>query len=269
MPFFIRENLNFRYLDRGSGVPVVFQHGLGGDAEKIFGLIDLPAGFRLLGLDCRAHGKTTPIGPIEKIEFGCLADDVIAMLDHLELNCAVCGGTSMGAGVTLNLALRYPKRVKGLVLLRPAWLDGPNPANVRLFDSIAELLREHGPIQGREVFAGSELYAHLRQESADSAESILALFEDPRATETLARLERIPKGAPNWDRTQWRQIDVPTLVLGTQRDPIHPFEYAKIIAREIPNAEFEELTPKSVNFARYASELNSCLGAFLRKNFTC
>src|SRR5438094_43637 len=133
MSYFNRDNLSFHYLERGTGVPFFFQHGLGGDVEAVFDLIEPPRGFRLIGMDFRAHGKTTPLGNVEKIGFDSFADDLIALMDHLRISAAVIGGTSMGAGVALNCALRYPNRLLGLVLQRPAWLDGPRPENVRVF----------------------------------------------------------------------------------------------------------------------------------------
>ena len=69
MPYFSRDHLNFHYLERGTGVPFFFQHGLGGETEKVFALLELPTGFRLLGMDCRGHGKTTPLGEVEKLRF--------------------------------------------------------------------------------------------------------------------------------------------------------------------------------------------------------
>ena len=125
MPFFTRDNLNFHYLTRGRGVPFVFQHGLGGDAKRVFQLMDLPPGFRLLGLDCRAHGRTQPLGNVELLRFDSFADDIVALMDFLGESQAILGGSSMGAGVALNIALRYPARCQGLVLLRPAWLEHP------------------------------------------------------------------------------------------------------------------------------------------------
>jgi pimeloyl-ACP methyl ester carboxylesterase len=263
MPFFSRDNLEFHYLDRGSGVPVFFQHGLGGETAKIFSLLTLPPGFRLLGMDCRAHGKTKPLGNLEKPRFDSMADDLVGLMDHLQIARAVFGGTSMGAGVALNCALRYPQRVLGLVLLRPAWLDGPNKANAKLFGFIAELIRDHGPPAASDIFKLSEPYLAIARDCPDSAASLLALFLDPRALETVDRLELIPQDAPNRDRSQWRGLAVRTLVMATRADPIHPFEYGQVLAQEIPGARFEELTPKSISLARYTSDLNRSLADFL------
>jgi pimeloyl-ACP methyl ester carboxylesterase len=75
----------------------------------------------------------------------------------------VVGGISMGAGVALNLAFRYPQRAVGLVLSRPAWLDSPRPENIKAYPVIARLLREHGAERGRELFEGTEEYADLER----------------------------------------------------------------------------------------------------------
>jgi pimeloyl-ACP methyl ester carboxylesterase len=267
MPFFNRDSLNFHYLDRGTGTPFFFQHGLGGEVEKIFELIELPPGFRLLGLDCRAHGKTVPLGVVEKLGFDSFADDVIALMEHLEIPRAIVGGTSMGAGIALNCALRYPQLLLGLVLLRPAWLDGPLAENGKVFSLIAQLLLERGPEAGAEAFKNSTVYLSILNESSDSAESLLALFAGPRAVETVAKLERIPDDAPNRDRAEWRRISIPTLVLANRRDPIHPFEFGQTLAREIPHAQFAELTPKSIDLAKYTSDVRRHLAEFLQSHF--
>ena len=263
MPFFNRDSIGFHYLQKGAGIPFFFQHGLGGDAEAVCALLEPPPGFHMISLDFRGHGKTTPLGHIEKIGFESFADDLLALMDHRGIAKAIIGGTSMGAGVALNCALRHKNRVLGLVLQRAAWLDSPRPENVAVFGLIAELVRKHGPPDGLQIFKQTSLYAAVAAVSSDSANSLLAQFTHPRALETVAKLERIPQDAPNWDRGQWRSLTVPTLILANRSDPIHPFEYGKALAQEIPGAEFRELTPKSVNLAKYTQEVRSYISDFL------
>ena len=120
--YFRHDNLDFHYLDVGSGLPFVFQHGLGGDVSQPFELYAPQPGVRLLTMDSRGHGMTRPIGAAEKFSFASFADDLWALLDHLDLQKAVVGGISMGAGVALNFALRYPERAVGLCSFgRPGW----------------------------------------------------------------------------------------------------------------------------------------------------
>jgi pimeloyl-ACP methyl ester carboxylesterase len=268
MPFFGYEGLNFRYCDSGSGTPFIFQHGLGGDVSQPFGIFTPPAGFRLLGFDCRGHGETRPLGDPEKIGLTSFADDLLVFMDHLQLTHAVVGGISMGSAVALNFTLRFPKRVLGLILSRPAWLDGPMPRNANIFALIAQLIRRYGPRQGLELFKQSEDYFGVLYQSPESANSLLGQFENPRAEETVVKLERIPYDSPNSDRKEWGSIRVPTLVLANRQDPIHPFEYGEILAGAIPMAEFRELTPKSVSKERHARDVQTFIEGFLQEHFS-
>jgi pimeloyl-ACP methyl ester carboxylesterase len=266
MPLFERDGLTFHYRGEGQGVAFVFQHGLGGDVNQPFGLFAPPPGFRLLALDCRAHGQTRPLGDPERISLAAFADDVCALLDRLGLQHAIVGGISMGAAVALNLALRYPARVRGLVLSRPAWLDRPLPENSAVYPLIAQLIRRHGARRGLELFKQTEQYRAVAREAPDAARSLCGQFENPRAEETVVKLERIPRDAPSRDQREWASIAVPALVLASRQDPIHPFEYGQVIARALPQAEFRELTSKSVSPERHAQETQAFIEAFLKRH---
>lgn len=268
MPYFSRDDLQFHYREEGAGVPFVFQHGLGGDVEQTFGLFRPPPGFRLLTLDCRAHGETRPLGDCDQIGIAAFADDLLAWLDHLRVERAVIGGISMGAAVALNFALRYPARLLGLVLSRPAWLHGPNRENVRLFGHVARLIREHGPERGCELFQQSEDYRRVLQESPDNASGLLWQFEQPRAAETVAKLERIPNDTPNRDAAELCAIAVPTLVLANRQDVIHPFAFGEALAQCVRGSELHELTPKSVSKERHTADVQRFVGEFLVRHFS-
>ena len=120
MATFERDGIVFHYVDVGQGVPFVFQHGIGGDVGQPVGLVRPPNTLRLLCLDARAHGQTRPLGDPSALTFDVFGDDLVAWLDHLGVARAIIGGISMGAGVALNVAVRHPERVAGLVLSRPA-----------------------------------------------------------------------------------------------------------------------------------------------------
>jgi glucokinase len=198
-----------------------------------------------------------------------MADDVVALLDHLAIDRATVGGVSMGSAVALNLALRHPDRVSALILSRPAWLAGRQPAEkIALYDTIARLLRSHGPDAGRAIFADSPELKAIESASPDSAASLLSQFSRQQATESIDVLERIPRDAPTRDRSAWAAITVPTLVLANQQDPIHPFSYGETLAAEIPTATFAELTAKTVSRTDHVRDYQRHLSGFLRRPST-
>ena len=267
MPFLHHDGITFHYLDSGEGVPFLFQHGLGGDVTQSYGLLTPPLPFRLLSFDFRGHGETRPLGDSEKLSFATFADDLLAVLDERHIAQAVIGGISMGAAVALNFALRYPQRMLGLVLVRPAWLNEPLPANLQAYPRIAQLIRQHGVAQGRELFMQTEEYREALSRSLYSATSLLNQFTRPRAEETMALLERLPNDAPNSLQEEWVTIRVPTLILACQHDPIHPFAYGELLARSIRGALFKEVTAKAINEHQHALDVQVALETFLLTSF--
>ena len=269
MPEFVRDGVAFHFREAGAGTPFVFQHGLGGDVNQPFDLLaPLPfSGFRLISFDFRGHGASQPLGDPEKIGIAPFADDLAALLDHLEIARAVIGGISLGAAVALKFTLRYAERVMGLILSRPAWLDEPFPENTRVYPLIARLIREHGAAGGFERFKTMPEYRETRSKSPDAAKSLAGQFASPRALDAVIRLERIPRDAPCRTREEWRSIEAPTLVLGNRQDPIHPYEYAEILSCTIPGATLAELTPKSVSVDAHAADVRRAVGAFLHGHF--
>ena len=262
MPWFARRRFRLHYLDRGTGTPFIFQHGLGGSTDQTAGLFPRTSGVRFLSLDCRSHGESEPTAQPEDLRFSLMADDILAWMDHLVVENVVLGGISMGAAIALNLALRYPGRVRGLLLSRPAWLDGPMEA-VELYSEVAALIRSKGIDGGQRAFLASSTYARLRLESSDAANSLLGQFQAPRAKERVSRLEEMPRDIPHPDRKQWAAINVPTLVLATDSDPVHPLRLARALADAIPHAEFRQVAAKSIDVALHVREVQSAVGDWL------
>ncbi len=208
-------------------------------------------------------GQTHPLGDPERLSIATFADDLIAFLDRVSVNCAVIGGISLGSAVAVNVALRHEKRVLGLVLSRPAWIDGPLPANVHLYGLIARLIRESGPEAGLQRFLTTPVYRAMEGQSPDCARSLVGQFEQPRAAECVARLEKLPGDRPCHNRTDYGRIRMPTLVLGNRQDPIHPWSFAQTLADLIPGAELREITPKSVSLEAHAADVQRSIDTFL------
>ncbi len=262
MPEFTRDGITFNYRDTIEGIPFVFQHGLGGDVTQPLGIYRPAAGVRLIAFDMRGHGQTYPLGRVEKLSIATLAGDLVALLDFFQIDRAVVGGISLGSAVAASVALRFPDRVRALVLSRPAWLEGPVPENVRIYALIARLIRQWGAVQGLERFRSTAEFQAMERESPDCSQSLCGQFEQPRAEEFVARLERLAADTPVTSREDYRTIRAPTLILGSRQDPIHPWTYAEALAQLIPGAELRELTPKSVSLEAHRADVQSTLDDF-------
>lgn len=264
---FHRQGIDFWYAEKGADedarLAFVFEHGLGGDRRQPMELYAHREGVHLVAMDCRGHGKTRPLGDPDLLRFDTFADDVVALLAHLGIAEFVAGGISMGAGVALNLALRYPQRVKALLLVRPAWLAQPCPSNLDCMVEVGQRIRDHGPAHGRAAFLASPLYLGLQQEAPYTAASLLAQFDEPRAADAWPRLLRLPADAPNRDPDAWRTIAVPTLILANYADLTHPFAHAETLAGAIGGAQLIEVPSKAVDQEAHVAAARTHIDRFL------
>lgn len=259
-----REGIRFIYEVIGSGVPVVLLHGLGGDRSGGLELCDDPD-IQRYALDMRGHGDTEPVGPDASFNFPELSADVEVFLDAAEVQRAPFVGVSMGAGVALRFALDHPDRVQALVLVRPAWLHTPMTDNLVPNVEVARLLRELGPIPGQAEFRASSLYAALEEVSPHAADSLASQFSRPHAVERAARLDRMPRSTPYTDPDELSRIRVPTMVVGCERDPFHPVEFAEEWARLIPGSAFEVVVSTAEDLPAHRAAVRCVVGSFLRR----
>lgn len=265
MPFFERDGLRLHYHDSGRGRPFVFQHGIGSDASSCVDLAGPITGPRLLAMDARGHGQSD-LGPPDQLDFATLAEDVVALLDRLGIDRATMGGISMGAAISLVVALEHPQRVERLILSRPCWLHQPSPPNAAVFCTIGRLIREHGARVGWERFRQSDDYRQLEEQVPGAGASLEGLFTAPRAEETAEKFLRIAAGAPIDNVSVLRRIAVPALVLVTDQDPIHPRHYGELLRDELPRAELREITPKAVSLDGYAEDFRRAVSEFLQRS---
>jgi len=116
-------DLDVHYEERGSGTPVVLVHGNWGSViwwEPVFERV--PPGLRLIAYDVRGRGRTT--GPEGDGSFGSLATDLDRFAAALDLGPFHLVGHSLGTAIGMQYALEHGERLRSLVLISPAWVDG-------------------------------------------------------------------------------------------------------------------------------------------------
>ena len=236
MKTFSHEGRTLAYTDYGDGSRiVVLLHGLLLSQRMHEPLAKALAarGSRVLTLDLLGHGGSErPLDP-QCYSMTFFGEQVIALLDHLEIDEAVVLGTSLGANTAIEAAALAPERLRGMVIEMPV-LDGALLACALAFTPLMLALSYGEPIM-RVVQAGAKRVPRLpwlldfvvdtvRQDPAPGAAVLQGLF--------FGRI------APH--RGERRRIETPTLVIGHRRDPVHPFSDAGMLAEELPNGRLLE-----------------------------
>jgi len=242
----------------------VFQHGLCGDAGQTAEAFPDDPRFRRLTLECRGHGASEA-GPASGFSIATFADDVAALIEARAQPPCIVGGISMGAAMALRLAVVRPDLVRALVLARPAWATAAAPANMVPNARVGALLASQAPEAARASFRASEIHATLAREAPDNLASLEGFFTRTPLDVTAELLTRIAADGPGVGEAELHAIAVPTLVIATARDFIHPIAHAQTLATLIPGARLEMLTPKAESKARYVAEFRASLAAFFQE----
>jgi len=257
---------HFEHIAASGHAGVVLLHGLGGDLTQprdcTGAVIDGRPASRLAA-DARLHGLTHLSDP-DPITFDLLAADIGALTDAVGLPAErVWVGVSMGAATALRVALRGQSQLRGLVLIRPAWLNQPHPPNLAAFPLIADLLNTHGARAGKTVLAEHHLWRSIRDESVSMAASLLEQFDKPWALSRARRLQEIPADVPFTDPAELQAITAPTLVIGAPGDPVHPLAIARQWADWIPTARYAQITARDEDAQRHQIDLRRTVDCFL------
>ena len=229
---FAYEGHIIRYDEYGAGDRVlVLTHGLlmSRRMYEHLGPEMAARGNRVICVDLLGHGRSDRPVDIQLYGMSSFADQLVALLDHLGLDEAVVGGTSLGANVSLEMTARNPERVRGLFVEMPV-LDNALLAVALIFTPVMAALRFATPPLrlASAVTRRIPRTLHLVDLGLDwlrqEPEPSLAVLEGLLVQRTCP---------PHSERVGFEQ---PALVIGHQGDPLHPFSDAGMLVDEMPNA---------------------------------
>lgn len=246
-------------IDFGNGKPLIFQHGLAAQSQQIFKLLQ-DIDMRIISMDCPGHGQSRLADRVVP-SFDWYTDLLMTQLDELNIEKAIFGGLSMGSGIALNAALRYPERVIGLILHRPAWLDKPFPENLmKLKDATIFMEMENG----EEAFKKTEPFKVLQTELPAAAESVLGIFSPTQQASLPRVIEAMVSDRPLLSLDQLSQITVPCLILANEDDPLHPFDLAQIIYKRIEHSVLHKITSRYLHPLKHKEEVEFHIKEFIK-----
>jgi len=245
----------------GKGLPIVFQHGLCGDAGQTREAFPVDHCLRRITIEARGHGRSQP-GPLTKFSIAQFADDIAAYIENNLDGPVVVGGISMGAAISLRLAVKRPDLVRGLIIARPAWITEAGPENMKPNGEVGRLLKELPPDKAKVAFLDGPTGRDLAERAPDNLASLTGFFSRPPLDVTAALLEAIANDGPGVTKAEVRALDLPCMVIGHAKDSIHPLVHAQTLARLIPGSRFVEITPKVDSRAQYVSDFHAAINRF-------
>jgi 3-oxoadipate enol-lactonase len=227
------------------GTPLVLAYGIGGNADMWDVNRDaLAAHHRLVLWEPRGHARSDSPEDAAKFSFGRWALDLKTVLDHLGIRKAHVGGLSLGAGIATRFALRFPSRIRALMVTNSSSAVGL-PLSVenivmrarsieitltKGMDAMAEYAMAANPNLSERLAldpsARDEFYEEYRRLSPIGyANSLRALLAMDHITDQLPRLR------------------MPVLLIGGDRDPsLAPM---RVMHRKVRGSKLVVLSPAS------------------------
>jgi pimeloyl-ACP methyl ester carboxylesterase len=236
MPEFDYDGHRISYDEYGEGDrPLVLIHGLLMNRRMFdrLGPEMAALGNRVIAMDLLGHGLSDRPSEMSRYSMTFFAKQVETLLDHLELDQAVIGGTSLGANTTLELAHMSPDRVKAMMVEMPV-LDNALLAAAVIFTPIMIGLRLGAPVL--RMLASAARKIPRTNPLLDSGLDMVR--QDPAPSSAVLEGLFLGSSAPHHKfRVQMTQ---PTLVIGHHADPLHPFSDSGMLAEELPNSRLIE-----------------------------
>lgn len=201
--------LNLYFETHGAGRPLILLHGGLGSGEMFGSLLPaLAERHQVIAVDLQGHGRTADID--RPLDVRLMADDIAALIDHLGLDKPDLVGYSLGGGVALQAAAKYPAKVRRLVVAS---------ANIRPDAIYPEMRAQQGQVSAAaaEFMKDTPMY-QLYQRVA------------PRPEDFPRLLDKIGEAmSEDFDfAEEVRSLQVPTLIVAADADMAPPSHYAEV-----------------------------------------
>jgi pimeloyl-ACP methyl ester carboxylesterase len=204
--------------------PVIFIHGSGGNAGLWQKVMDgLAKQYRSIAMDLPGHGPSRGEGFRSVSEYG---DFVYEFLEALGFKKVVLGGHSLGGAIVQDVALRYPQKLRALLLIGTG-------ARLRVLPEALELMRKMASGEAPPKFhpwgfseqASPEIIAEGEREWAKTGS--LVRYHDFLACDQFNIMAEVEK------------IRLPSLIACGKEDRLTPVKYSQFLNQKLPGSRME------------------------------
>lgn len=257
--------LTLRYIVSGAGpVPVIFLHGYSLCAQtwgKVLPM--LPAACRGYALDLRGFGLSAK--PESGYAYDVLIDDIVAFMDALDIEKSVLVGHSFGGCILQHFAIRYPERLRALILSNTYACNLP-PKGITA--GVQARLDGYGTeAQNREIFLRTvPRYfdpANVAPQDVDRFVAMALQAGAPALKQTLLTMY----ASPSIPSESLAVIRAPTLIIVGTHDPFGTFDQAVALSDCIPGSRIAVI-PRCGHSPMWEKphEFVEIVAGFLREN---
>jgi pimeloyl-ACP methyl ester carboxylesterase len=201
--------------------------------------------YRVIAIDSRGHGKSSNTAPVPTYEM--MTDDVVAVMDARKIAKADVVGWSDGGNVGLDLARRYPDRVRKLVAFGANHTPPPDGQDAEMTKEFKEAKPDAGmffPLR------------YLYQKNSPTPDKWPEFFERERA---------MVFAGPNWSLADLSHIRAPVLLLNGEHDLVL-LPYATAMKNAISGARLEIVAGEGHELPlANPAKANPTMVAFLRQ----
>lgn len=225
----------------GTGQPVLWMHGMlnSVESDSLYSMVDfnrLAQQVKLIrynACDKAVNGDYSWNGLVEECK---------SVIDSLDNDKVILGGMSMGSGTALYTAIRYPEKVKALILVTPPPAWEVRVATQAIYEKIAQKAQpDHIP----------NFLLRIIQRNQDPPDFFESRYPGTRKKLLDYRLSFDPAyyysiyhGGAISDfptREELTQMKIPTLIVGDPNDIGHPIEVAREMNELISNSQLVEI----------------------------
>ena len=234
MSFVDNQSVRIYWDELGSGEPLLLICGLGTTSDLWHRSRPLFANrFRTIVLDNRGVGRSDV--PAGVYSIASMAADAVAVLDAAQAETAHILGVSLGGMIAQELVLRYPQRVRSLILGCTTAGEPIGPHAVHPDPGVLlALMREGMSVEESNELFRPLLYAAQTPSERIEADMTIRMRWPPTAQGYMGQLQ----GLSGWDAySRLGEIRAPTLVIHGESDRLIPCANARILTERIARAQ--------------------------------